>query len=83
MVTKEQALTANTFHYTGQHACTMRNTRRQVTTARRTRATWLWPNDSTRFNVPVTYGAQEWGDITEKNAEDYHVAEECPLRQGR
>lgn len=66
MITKEQALTADTFHYTGRHLCTR---------------TVGWKRDPSAFRVPVKYGLYESASITHANAHEWHTTEDCPLQQ--
>ena len=88
MVTKEQALTANHFHYTGRHECTRTMGPRGgvtelVTSCRRSGATKTWKRDPARFRVPVKYGLYESGEVTNENAHEWHVESECPLKVGK
>jgi hypothetical protein len=85
MVTKEQALTGDQFHYTGLHGCTRTIGPRggetvKVTRVRRSGRTKTWKTRPGHFRVPVKYGLYESGEITHENAGDWHLAEECPLR---
>ena len=84
MVTKEQALTAETFHYTGQHLCTRTTGPRggvteHITIARRNGRTQTWQRAPGRFRVPVKHGLRTYGAITEWNADQWHTADTCPL----
>jgi hypothetical protein len=84
MVTIDQAMTVNDFHYTGRHTCSKTvGPRGGVTTriveVRRSGKTQTWKRDVSRFRVPVKYGLYESGEITEQNAGDWHVAGECPV----
>jgi len=86
MVTKEEALTANTFHYTGRHACRRAVGPRggiieHITTARRNGATKTWKTAAERFRVPVKWKFYEYGEITQENANEWHTAENCPLNK--
>ncbi len=84
MITKEQALTANFFHYCGRVTCFSRVGPRGgvttvITVCRRNGATQTWKKDVTRFRVPVKSGLYSYGEITQNNAGDWHTAEDCPL----
>jgi hypothetical protein len=84
MVTKEQALTATYFHYTGKHACSKHVGPRggvtiKVTEVRRNGQTQVWKRDADKFRVPVKYGLREYSEITEQNAGDWHVAGDCEV----
>lgn len=85
MVTKEQALTANEFHYQGgRKSCFVKVGPRGGKTAvqticRRNGRTLTWKRDPTRFCVPIKYGLYQYGEITEDNAQDWHTEEDCPL----
>ena len=88
MITKDQALTAQEFHYTGRHNCTRYTgprgaVKEHITVARRNGATQVWKRFPTRFRVPVKHGLRDYGEITDINADDWHIAADCPLkRQG-
>lgn len=84
MVTKEQALIADTFHWVGSGQC--RRTigpRGGVTYSiieyRRSGKTKTWKTRPHEFRVPIKYGLYESSFITHMNANQYHVATECPL----
>lgn len=86
MVIKEQALICNEFHYTGKHDCTQiigprEGTKITIIAVRRSGKTQIWKRDIERFRVPVKYGLYESAEITNKNASDWHCAEDCPINQ--
>jgi len=88
VITKAQALTANNFHvwgYSGD-ACTLHIGKRggqteRVYNVRRNGATKTWKRSPERFRIPIKYGLYEYGEITEHNAQDFHVVEDCTLRK--
>jgi hypothetical protein len=84
MVTKQQAMTATTFHYTGKGPCTRTvGPRGGITTriiaVRRSGKTQTWKRDTARFRTPVRYGLYENTEITQDNAHDWHTEADCPL----
>lgn len=85
MVTKEQALTCDQFHYTGSygecvcHVGPRGGVSERITHVRRSGATKVWKRDPLRFRVPIKFGMYESGEITEDNCELFHTANECPL----
>lgn len=84
MVTKEQAMVCDRFHYTGRHACFRHvgvrgGVTERVTNVRRNGATKVWKRSPDRFSVPIKYGMYEYACITEGNCSDFHVESECPL----
>ena len=86
MVTKEQALTVNEFHYCGKTTCHskigLRYGKKIVQTiCHRNGKTQTWKRDASRFRVPVKYGLYTYGEITQDNAADWHTAEDCPLNK--
>ena len=86
MITKEQALTAKEFHFTGKHECLRIEGPRggltlRQTVCRRSGQTQTWKRDTARFRVPVKYGLYESGEITQDNAQDWHAAGDCPLQR--
>ena len=86
MVTKEEALTADVFHYNGKMVCFSTVGKRGgvktvQTVCRRNGATQTWKRDVKRFRVPVKYGIYEYNAITQDNAADWHTEANCPLNQ--
>lgn len=83
MVTKEEAMTCNEFHY-GE--CTRKvgprgGVKERIVSCRRSGRTQTWVRDPERFRVPVKYGLYESGEVTNTNARDWHTADACPLRR--
>lgn len=79
MVTREQALTAEDFHFNG---CTLTVGKRggqtlTVEAWRRNGRTQTWKRSPGKFRVPVKHGLYDYHEITEQNAADFHTAEEC------
>lgn len=84
MITKEQALGAQEFHYTGLRPCSRHigprgGVTQHIIVCRRSGATQTWKCDITRFRVPVRYSMWEHSEITQDNAADWHRAQDCPL----
>ena len=84
MITKEQAMTALTFHYTGRHPCARTvgprgGVTESITVCRRNGATKTWKKDAARFEVPVKTGFRTCGVITDINAWHWHTEADCPL----
>lgn len=41
--------------------------------------TWkTWPEE---FKLPIKYGMYRYGYITDRNASEFHIIDECPLRK--
>lgn len=82
MVTKEQAMTCNDFHY-GRCSCVVgpRGGIKKSTIARRSGQTQTWKRDVGRFRVPVKHGLYESSAITDTNAHEWHCAHECLLQK--
>lgn len=74
MVTYEQAISAREFHYAP--ACTPVRQERW----RRNGATKTWKTREGEFRVPVKFGLRSYSYITQDNASEFHVAEECRVR---
>ena len=86
MITKAQAITAHTFHFTGHHACSRTigprgGVTERITVARRTGTTTTWKRTPQRFSVPVMHGLYEHSTITDFNAHNWHTADDCPLNR--
>ncbi len=67
MITKEQALTANTFqcgYIGGYYLC------------RRNGKTKTWKRSPERFQVPLKFGLYGYGYLTEVNAHNFEVIED-------
>lgn len=68
MITKEQALTANNFtntHWTNADGTPQR--------FRRNGKTKTWKRQPERFEIPVKYGLDGYGYITENNAHRFNA----------
>lgn len=85
MITKEQALTANEFHFeNGAHKCRRVIGKRggitdTIVRVRRNGKTQTWKRDTTRFRVPIKHGMYDYGEITLDNAMNFHTPQDCPL----
>jgi hypothetical protein len=89
MITKQQALTAREFHFTGMHDCIRKVGPRggvtvNVTVARRNGQTKTWVTRPEEFSVPVKYVEQSWvhglyghAYVDHDNASDWHTREDC------
>lgn len=83
MVTKDQAMTCDEFHY---GTCTRTVEPRGGVTERvehwrRNGRTITWKTRPDEFRLPVKYGMRGYGDIHHGNADQFHVAGECPIRE--
>jgi hypothetical protein len=81
MITKQQALTANEFHY---GTCTVitgprggKDTR--IEHWRRNGETKTWKTRPDEFRVPIKYGMRSCSYLTNWNAGDFHTEADCPL----
>lgn len=86
MVTKEQALQFDEFHYTGYEECSKHvgpkgGITYNITKVRRSGKTQVWKRNPNRFRLPIKYGMYESSAITEDNADQFHVACYCPALQ--
>jgi len=84
MVTKEQALNCDMFHYTGKEECKRVVGPRggitvYVVQCRRSGKTQTWKTRPDEFRVPVMHGLYSHGELTNRNAEQWHTAKDCPL----
>lgn len=83
MITKEQALTANEFHY-GKCSVTIgprgKRTER-VYRWRRNGKTKVWVKSPNSFRVPVKYGLRGYNYIDEGTAPNWHTAEDCQIHR--
>jgi len=80
-VTREQALTENEFHY-GECVRThgpRGGINEEIVQWRRNGATKTWKREPDRFQVPVKYGMRDYSYLDDTNADEFHVARECPL----
>lgn len=85
MITFEQALTANHFHENHAEVQPPDGPRGgknyvKIYEHRRNGATQTWKTRPGEFRIPVKYGLRGYGQITNNNAGEFHVAEECPLK---
>jgi hypothetical protein len=91
MVTKEQVVAArhgDEFHFTGRSACGKTVGPRggekvTVTRCRVSGSAQTWKTRPTEFRLPVKYGLYESGEITHRNAGEWHRAQDCPLERDR
>lgn len=89
MITKAiaQTLTYNQeLHYTGRHQCTKTVGPRggikvSITTVRVTGQLRTWVTRPDDFIIPIKYGLYESSYIDHNNGADFHLPEDCPLRQ--
>jgi len=86
MITKEQAINAQYFHYVGDGDCSRSiGPRGGVTTkvveVRRNGKTQLWVTRPNEYRIPVKYGIRASGQfsIYHTSAHEYHVPQDCPL----
>lgn len=85
MVTKEQALTCDRFHF-GVCKRTIGpkgGVKEAVVEVRRNGRTQTWKTRPAEFRVPVKYGLYGYGEITDKSAGGFHTPEDCPLNDER
>ena len=81
MVTKQQALTASSFHWgncareTGPRG----GVKETIVAYRRNGATKTWATRPDDFRLPVKHGLRDYADITPALAHMWHAAEDCPL----
>jgi hypothetical protein len=84
MITKEQALTANEFHFAHSSKIIVGprggQTMPRIEVWRRNGKTKTWKTRPELFRIPVKYGLYDYSYITEKEAQDFHTTEDCPLR---
>lgn len=93
MITKAQALMlANNrhleIHCTVRHECQKTVGPRggetlTITRCRVSGGCQTWKTRPDEFRLPVKHGLYESGEITERNAADFHLASECPLNETR
>lgn len=82
MITKQQAVTAQEFHYgectrtTGPRGGVKEN----IVVWRRNGATKTWKTRPQEFSVPVKYGMRDYTHINERNARFFHTEADCPLK---
>lgn len=90
MITKDQAIdTSNRyFHYTGKQQCSKTvgargGVKTSTVVARRNGKTQVWKTRPDEFRVPVKHGLYDYGEITQDNASDFHLAMECEIEELR
>ena len=81
MITKEQAMTANLFHLGN---CTSKTGKRGaiyrvISNWRRMGRTKTWKTRPDEFRVPVKFGLYQSGYVTEHDAHEWHLPEDCPV----
>lgn len=81
MITKQQAITANEFHY---EPCTKKvgprdGITKHIETWRRNGQTQTWKTRPNEFRIPVKFGLYNYGSITERDSAFVHIASDCPL----
>lgn len=88
MLTKAQAIRAAerglTIHYTGQHSCSRvvgprGGVKDTITAVRPSGQCKTWKTRPADFRLPVKYGMYESNAITQDNAADWHLDEDCPV----
>ena len=87
MITKQQAIMADEFHYTGDHECSRTigprgGVTEKVVRVRRNGATQTWKTRPTEWRLPVKYGmrARDQFSIHHYEAANWHTANDCPLQ---
>jgi hypothetical protein len=82
MLTKNDAMTANEFHY-GQCTRTV-GPRGGITVHqvvyRRNGATQTWKTRPNEYRIPVKHGMRDYGQIRHYHADVVHTSANCPLR---
>lgn len=80
MVTKQEALDHDTFHYgtCTQHIGPRGGITHRIIAVRRSGQTKVWKRDTERFRIPIKYGLYQSSYITNLNAADFHTADSCP-----
>jgi hypothetical protein len=76
-ITIQQAMTAREFHF---------NERRPNGTCyvhRRNGRTQTWKTRPGEFRIPVKYGLRDYGQITHRNADQFHLPEDCQPAEGK
>lgn len=88
-LTRERALNSMEFHYNGDGGCRLTPVGPRgggggpkVTRVRRNGTTQTWKTRPAEYRVPVKYGvrARDQFSIREYDANNWHAAEDCPLR---
>lgn len=83
MVTKEQALTEDNFHFgtCSKHIGPRGGVKIKVVKVRRSGMTKTWKRSPERFRTPIKYGMCESSYIREDNCDRFHCAKDCPITQ--
>ena len=81
MITKDQAMTADFFHLGD---CSKRVGKRgaiflTISSWRRMGQTKTWKTRPEDFRVPVKYGLRHSGYVTQSDAPEWHLPEDCPV----
>jgi hypothetical protein len=89
MITQQQALDFNHFHFTGVNSrgkaeCIRTvgprgGVKTRIIEVRRSGKTKLWKTRPTEFSLPVKFGLYESTYITHDNAGDWHTPGDCPI----
>lgn len=83
MVTKDQAMTETEFHY-GECVRTVGprgGVTERVEHWRPNGALKVWKTRPDEWRLPIKYGMRGYSYIDQYNADQFHVAGECPLNQ--
>lgn len=82
MITKEQAMTANEFHFDDCKIVTgpRGGNRVKIEVWRRSGKTKTWKTRPNDWRIPVKHGLYLSHEITHETAGAYHVASDCPLQ---
>jgi hypothetical protein len=91
VITKEQAIALGeaygaTLHYTGRRDCSrVVGPRGGITVnivhVRTSGKCKTWKTRPTEFRLPVKYGMFESFAVDHTNVADFHLAEDCPIRE--
>jgi hypothetical protein len=81
MVTRDEALTADRFHYAGMFGDAPKCAVGKPERWRRNGATKTWKTRPDDFRVPVKFGLREYSYIDHDNADDFHTEAACPHGQ--
>lgn len=87
MITKEQALSlrrGDELHCTVVYDCTRTigprgGVKERVVSVRVSGKCQTWKTRPHEFRLPVKYGLYENSAVTERNAADFHLPQDCPL----
>jgi hypothetical protein len=76
MITKEQAMDMNNIEF--HLYCPALTGNEKHYRYRRNGNTQTWKTRPDDFRIPVKYGLYEYGNMTQDNAVNFHLASECP-----